>query len=430
MEIKVKPEQLEQIAKNISKMQRHSQNVQQDLNQAMFSIQMQWQGATSQRFYGEYVRSTKLMERYIHNLQETEKDLRRIAQKFRQADEEYQKKQAEKAKETPKKKKKEEKSWWEKGLDEAAEFFGVNDAIRAVTGKDPRTGKELSTKERLIAAGWTLLNIIPVGKALSVAGKAIKYGGKMVVGAIEKGGKALLDGAKKVSSKLHEGVSFVASKTKSLADKVGDLWNKGKTKVKNDFIEADKAFHYAMKKLGEYVPKSGRDLAFETESAGKIPGGGKNLLKDAYQYVKDTGEKVFGSGTERIKFSEMTVEEQLKLAKEYAKKSPIEIPETAKTKAQSKNGYEQISYKWNDGTYKYEVRWHTRTPGAPVEQGNTWVIQRTIPGNGGAKPQTFFKIGDNEWTEAYKWYEAIKARKDGIATPEQIRILDKGHWKE
>ncbi|WJE54727.1 hypothetical protein QRE66_11135 [Bacillus cereus] len=44
------------------------------------------------------------------------------------------------------------------------------------------------------------------------------------------------------------------------------------------------------------MPKSGRDLAFATESAGKIPSGGKNLLKDAYQYVKDTGEKVFGSG--------------------------------------------------------------------------------------------------------------------------------------
>ncbi|PFD97146.1 type VII secretion protein [Bacillus cereus] len=289
MEIKVKPEQLEQIAKNISKMQRHSQNVQQDLNQAMFSIQMQWQGATSQRFYGEYVRSTKLMERYIHNLQETEKDLRRIAQKFRQADEEYQKKQAEKAKETPKKKKKEEKSWWEKGLDEAAEFFGVNDAIRAVTGKDPSTGKELSTKERLIAAGWTILNITPIGKV----GKGIKFVGKKV-------GNAILDGAKKVSSKLHEGVSFLASKAKGLSNKIGDLWNKGKTKVKNDFIEAGKAFRYAMKKMGEYVPKFGGGPIPVMEGAGKIPSGGKNLLKDAYQYMKDTGEKVFGSGEKDV----------------------------------------------------------------------------------------------------------------------------------
>ncbi|WP_242201350.1 WXG100 family type VII secretion target, partial [Bacillus cereus group sp. BfR-BA-01492] len=74
------------------------QSIQQNLNQSIFSIQMQWQGATSQRFYGEYVRSTKLMESYIHNLQVTEKELRRIAKKFRQADEEYQKKQKEKVK--------------------------------------------------------------------------------------------------------------------------------------------------------------------------------------------------------------------------------------------------------------------------------------------------------------------------------------------
>ncbi|MBO1628474.1 pre-toxin TG domain-containing protein [Bacillus sp. SY8(2021)] len=198
-----------------------------------------------------------------------------MAQNFRQADEEYQKKQAEKTKETPKKKKKEEKSWWEKGLDEAAEFFGVNDAIRAVTGKDPITGKELSTKERLIAAGWTILNVIPVGKAL-------------------------LDGAKKVSSKLYEGVSFLALKAKGLSNKIGDLWNKGKTKVKNDFIEADKAFRYAMKKLGEYVPKFGEGLTPVMEGAGKIPSGGKSLLKDAYQYVKETGEKVFGSGEKNV----------------------------------------------------------------------------------------------------------------------------------
>ncbi|WP_432804084.1 pre-toxin TG domain-containing protein [Bacillus arachidis] len=32
--------------------------------------------------------------------------------------------------------------------------------------KEPVTGKELSTKERLIAAGWTTLNVISVGKAL------------------------------------------------------------------------------------------------------------------------------------------------------------------------------------------------------------------------------------------------------------------------
>ena len=104
MEIKVKPEQLEQIAKNISEMQTHSQTIQQNLNQSMFSIQMQWQGATSQHFYGEYMRSMRLMESYIRNLQVTEKNYGVSLKKFRQADEEYQKKQNEKLKEAHKRK--------------------------------------------------------------------------------------------------------------------------------------------------------------------------------------------------------------------------------------------------------------------------------------------------------------------------------------
>lgn len=140
-----------------------------------------------------------------------------------------------------------------------------------------------------------------------------------------------------------------------------------------------------------------------------------------------------GAGTEgagkNFKFSELTDDEIANIAKEYQKKSPIEIPEGASYKAQSKTGFEQISYKWNDGTYKYESRWHTRTPGAPETQGNTWVIQRTKPGSGGTKPYTEFLAGD-DWVPATKWYDAIAGRKAGTATTEQIEILDKGHWKE
>ncbi|WP_269058770.1 ribonuclease YeeF family protein [Lentibacillus populi] len=129
-------------------------------------------------------------------------------------------------------------------------------------------------------------------------------------------------------------------------------------------------------------------------------------------------------------FSDLTHEEKLKITKEYAIRSPIEIPSAAKVKVRSKTSYEQITYKWNDGDYKYEVRWHTRTPGAPESQGNTWVIQRTIPGNGGSMPQTFFMVGKNEWIEAHKWYDAIAARKAGVATNEQLKLLNDGHWKD
>ena len=312
MEIKVKPEQLEQIAKNISEMQTNSQNIQQNLNQSMFSIQMQWQGATSQHFYGEYMRSMRLMESYIRNLQVTEKELRRIAQKFRQADEEYQKKQNEKLKEAHKKEKKHEKSWWEKGIEGAAEFIGVNDAIRAVTGKDPITGKELSTKERLIAAGWTLLNFVPVGKVASLAGKGIKYVassfGKTIVKAGKrlgegvtmvagKAGKAAVDGIKTASHKVTEGVNFVASTAKGFADKIGSLWNKGATTVKTTFLQENEKIQHAVKTLMEYKWIPGVGKAYVMPGVGRVSEGGQYSLKEAYQYmeskvVKGTGEAI------------------------------------------------------------------------------------------------------------------------------------------
>ncbi|MBK5474019.1 MULTISPECIES: WXG100 family type VII secretion target [Bacillus] len=327
MEIKVKPEQLEQIAKNISEMQTHSQNIQQNLNQSMFSIQMQWQGATSQHFYGEYMRSMRLMESYIRNLQVTEKELRRIAQKFRQADEEYQKKQNEKLKETHKKEKKHEKSWWEKGIEGAAEFIGVNDAIRAVTGKDPITGKELSTKERLIAAGWTLLNFVPVGKVASLAGKGIKYVassfGKTIVKAGKglgegitmvagKAGKAAVDGIKTATHKVKEGVNFVASTAKGFADKIGSLWNKGATTVKTTFLQGNEKIQYAVKTLLEYKWIPGLGKAYVMPGVGMVREMGQHSLKDAYQYMKSVGEKGVkgtGEGSKIENISKLTTED-------------------------------------------------------------------------------------------------------------------------
>ncbi|MFD3216738.1 WXG100 family type VII secretion target [Bacillus sp. BR_7a] len=322
MEIKVKPEQLEQIAKNISEMQTHSQTIQQNLNQSMFSIQMQWQGATSQHFYGEYMRSMRLMESYIRNLQVTEKELRRIAQKFRQADEEYQKKQNEKLKEAHKKEKKHEKSWWEKGIEGAAEFIGVNDAIRAVTGKDPITGKELSTKERLIAAGWTLLNFVPVGKVASLAGKGIKYVassfGKTIVKAGKKlgegvtmvagkAGKAAVDGIKTASHKVKEGVNFVASTAKGFADKIGSLWNKGATTVKTTVLQGNEKIQHAVKTLLEYKWIPGEGKGFAMAGVGNVSGGGQYSLKEAYQYMEskvvkgtgDVGDKASGANIKK-----------------------------------------------------------------------------------------------------------------------------------
>ena len=103
----------------------------------------------------------------------------------------------------------------------------------------------------------------------------------------------------------------------------------------------------------------------------------------------------------------------------------------AKSTVQSKpKGYEQIRYNWRDETYRYEVRWHTRIPGAPPEQGNTWVVERITPGHDGVGRKYEYMIGEDEWVSRKVWQDTVEAWQKGLATPEQIEILEKGHWKE
>ena len=204
----------------------------------------------------------------------------------------------------------------------------------------------------------------------------------------------------------------------------------GAQKITTDVTGNDTAGMVAGMVASGVTAKGLNGIEAEANKLAKAPKGIDGVTEEAGNLAEDVGKNV-ESGGKIFKFSDMTESEIVKIVERYRKKAPIEIPDTAKYKAKSMaDGYEQISYKWNDGTYKYEVRWHTRTSGAPEGQGNTWVIQRTIPGNGGKKPSTQFLIGENEWVEGWKWYDAISARKNGTATQEQIELLDKGHWKE
>lgn len=108
--------------------------------------------------------------------------------------------------------------------------------------------------------------------------------------------------------------------------------------------------------------------------------------------------------------------------------APINIPEHARVVPQQKVGYDQVKYTWGDGQYKYEARWHTRTPGAPAGQGNSWVVERITPGTStGQQKTSHILLSDGTWVPKSTWYDAIAARKAGVATPEQVRILDSGH---
>lgn len=132
-------------------------------------------------------------------------------------------------------------------------------------------------------------------------------------------------------------------------------------------------------------------------------------------------------------------QEQYFLKNELPKDSPIKIPPGASIKDQNKiAGYRQIKYQWKQDGYNYTSRWHQRTPNAPVDQGNTWVVERKKEGIGYG-PNARHKVvevligkdkkGNNIWIDKEKWNEAIKARKNGTATKKQKEMLKNGHWK-
>lgn len=95
--------------------------------------------------------------------------------------------------------------------------------------------------------------------------------------------------------------------------------------------------------------------------------------------------------------------------------------------------YDQVKYKWKRGEFTYTARWHTRTPNAPANQGNTWVVERKRAGIGnGPNPrrrQEHILVGKNKWISMRKWQDAVNARRSGTTTKEQEELLKNGHWK-
>lgn len=89
-----------------------------------------------------------------------------------------------------------------------------------------------------------------------------------------------------------------------------------------------------------------------------------------------------------------------------------------------------LSFRWKRGEYEYNARWHTRTPNAPKEQENTWVIERTLKGIGFGKnkrPKQKHYLCGKKWVSEHDWKTAIDARKKGTITKKQDKMLKAGH---
>ncbi|MEQ1507282.1 MAG: RHS repeat-associated core domain-containing protein, partial [Myxococcota bacterium] len=109
--------------------------------------------------------------------------------------------------------------------------------------------------------------------------------------------------------------------------------------------------------------------------------------------------------------------------------SPVTIPDDAEVRIQAKVGYDQISFRWRANTgERYEARWHTRTPGAPPSQGDTWVVSRRTPGTATGQRATEHVLSGNQWVSMYDWMNAVLANQNAVATQAQLDMLRAGHF--
>jgi len=84
--ILITPEEMDQIAKQFLDGASQSEQLTSKLNSAISSLQSQWDGATQSKFIQRYEVDKKNMQTYIENLKAISEELKTIANRFRQAD--------------------------------------------------------------------------------------------------------------------------------------------------------------------------------------------------------------------------------------------------------------------------------------------------------------------------------------------------------
>lgn len=64
--------------------------------------------------------------------------------------------------------------------------------------------------------------------------------------------------------------------------------------------------------------------------------------------------------------------------------APWPIPQNADHQVQLKNGYHQVKYTWEKDDWRYEARWHERTPNAELAPRLCSPRERLWPNSGTA----------------------------------------------
>ncbi len=112
------------------------------------------------------------------------------------------------------------------------------------------------------------------------------------------------------------------------------------------------------------------------------------------------------------------------------KTAPWPIPDHATCQVQMKSGYCQIKYTWQHAGWRYEARWHERTPTAQLITYPSWRLDRVRPGKGygpDATPRLAETWAGNHWLPVSRIRYAAACYHHGSATPTDIALLKATH---
>lgn len=84
--ILVTPEELDQIGQQFKNAAEQGRQQNNQLSNAIHSLEGRWDGMTKKRFWEEFQQSQKHMQAYAQLLESIDQELRTIATRFRQAD--------------------------------------------------------------------------------------------------------------------------------------------------------------------------------------------------------------------------------------------------------------------------------------------------------------------------------------------------------
>ncbi|MGM9883048.1 MAG: hypothetical protein ACI31K_02605 [Limosilactobacillus reuteri] len=110
--------------------------------------------------------------------------------------------------------------------------------------------------------------------------------------------------------------------------------------------------------------------------------------------------------------------------------APWPIPQNADHQVQLKNGYHQVKYTWEKDDWRYEARWHERTPNAQLITYPSWRLDCVRPGKGygpTATPRLAETWAGDHWVSVSRVRYAAARYHHGCATPADINLLKATH---